>query len=412
VDVVVTVGMSSWPFDRLVSAVSTLAAEHRVFAQIGHATVAPACPHARFIPFDELQRRIASADVVVTHAGNTVRLAQRAGKVPIAIARRAAFGEMANDHQVEYLRHEEREGRVVALWDVAQLARVVEAHPEVEPDLLAKRPAPVSADGLLVADLLEDLLLRRRNPFARHPLRRYDYAWTRLAGRSGRHLDVGCGSGEFLRALDSTTDLECYGVDAHSGYIDELRSDSPHLQARWMRPADPLPFPPSCFASVSALDVLEHVPDEDALLDEIRRVLAPGGLLLLTVPRRHLFSFLDPDNAKFRFPRIHRAVYTRRFGRDVYAQRFVDLSDGLRGDIAVERDRHENYVPDVLVRRLHDHGFRVQDMGGANLLWRLLQTPALLATGAPRRLLESLIFLDGKLFSTANLFITATKDDA
>jgi len=124
-----------------------------------------------------------------------------------------------------------------------------------------------------------------------------------------------------------------------------------------------------------------------------------------------VFSFLDPDNAKFRFPRIHRAVYTRRFGSDVYAQRFVDLSNGLRGDVAVERDRHENYVPDVLVRGLHRHGLRVDDMAGANLFWRLLQTPALLATGAPRRLLERLIVLDGKLFSTANLFITAMKDD-
>src|SRR5215213_2269387 len=266
--------MSSWPFDRLMTAVGTLVGEHRVFAQIGHATAAPACPHARFVPFGELQQRIAAADVVVTHAGNTVRLVQRAGKVPIAIARRAALGEMANDHQVEYLRHEERQGRVIAVWDVAQLPHAIEANPEVEAELLAERAVPHPADGRQVAELLERLLVRQgERPLARHPLRRYDYAWTRLAGRSGRHLDVGCGSGEFLRALASTTELECYGVDAHRGYIDELRTRSPHLNARWIRPADPLPFPTGFFASISALDVLEHVPDEDAMLDEIRRVL-------------------------------------------------------------------------------------------------------------------------------------------
>jgi SAM-dependent methyltransferase/UDP-N-acetylglucosamine transferase subunit ALG13 len=413
VDVLVTVGMSRWPFDRLMSAVTTLAAEHRVFAQIGQANMRPECSHARFIPFEELQSRIASADVVVTHAGNTVRVAQRAGKVPIAIARRAAHGEMANDHQVEYLRHEERRGRVVALWELERLPLAVRGHPDVEAALLSERPVPRPADGARVADLLENLLLRQQaSPFERHPLRRFEYAWKRLAGRSGRHLDVGCGSGEFLRALDRTTDMECYGVDAHRGYIQELRCRSPHLNARWVPTSGPLPFPAGFFTSASALDVLEHVPDENALLAEIRRVLAPGGTLIVTVPQRHIFSFLDPDNAKFRFPRIHRAVYSMRFGPDVYTRRFVDLSDGLRGDIAVERSRHENYLRDALERRLNEQGFRVDHAAGANLFWRLLQTPALLAAGMPRRLLERLIVIDGKLFSAANLFITAERDDA
>jgi SAM-dependent methyltransferase/UDP-N-acetylglucosamine transferase subunit ALG13 len=413
VDVLVTVGMSRWPFDRLVTAVSSLAEEHRVFAQIGHAKVRPACPHARFIPFEELQSRLAAADVVVTHAGNTLRLAQRAGKVPIAIARRAALGEMANDHQVEYLRHEERSGRVVALWEVERLPLAVNGHPDVEAALLAARPAPRPADGARVADLLEEFVTHLQpSPFERHPLRRYDYAWKALSRRSGRHLDVGCGSGEFLEVLDRTTELGCHGVDAHRGYLQELRDRVPHLDARWTPTSGPLPFPAGFFASVSALDVLEHVPDEDALLAEIHRVLAPGGKLVLTVPRRHVFSFLDPDNAKFRFPRIHRAVYTRRFGRDVYTRRFVDLSDGLRGDLAVERTRHDNYVRDALERRLSAHGFTVSHVAGANLFWRLLQTPALLATGASRRLLERLIVIDGKLFSAANLFIMAARDDS
>src|SRR5919197_2329443 len=96
--------MGRWPFDRLVGALAPLCAENQVFAQIGTATVLPPCEHARFLPYPELRARLAAADVVVTHAGNTVRLVQRAGKVPIAVARRAAIGEMGNDHQVAYLR--------------------------------------------------------------------------------------------------------------------------------------------------------------------------------------------------------------------------------------------------------------------------------------------------------------------
>src|SRR5689334_22810072 len=117
-DILVTVGMGPWPFDRLLRAIQPLCCEHRVFAQTGSSRVAVSCPSAPFLPRDDLLRRIHQADVVVTHAGNTVRLVQRAQKVPIAVARTAAAGEMPNDHQVEYLRHEERSGRVVAVWDV------------------------------------------------------------------------------------------------------------------------------------------------------------------------------------------------------------------------------------------------------------------------------------------------------
>lgn len=411
-EVLVTVGMSRWPFDRLIDAAGALSCEHRVFAQIGYATTQPDFPHARFVPFDELQSRIASADIVVTHAGNTVRLAQRAGKVPIAIARRASLREMGNDHQVEYLRDEERHGRVVALWDLTRLPAAVRVHPEVQSGLLTARPAPPPADGARAADLIDSLLFPPLgSPFARHPTRRYDYAWSRLARRSGRHLDVGCGSGEFLTALAASTELECFGIDAHRGYLDEFARRSPQLDTRWVPTSGSIPFAAGQFASVTALDVLEHVGDEDLLLSEIHRVLVPGGMLVLTVPARHVFSFLDPDNAKFRFPRIHEAVYTRRFGAETYRERFAELSDGLRGDIAVERSEHRNYVRESLEQRLNAHGLRVVHAGGANLFWRLLHTPALLTRGRTRQVFEQLIEFDGRAFSTANLFITAIRED-
>jgi SAM-dependent methyltransferase len=45
-----------------------------------------------------------------------------------------------------------------------------------------------------------------------------------------------------------------------------------------------LPFPDGAFNPVCALDIIEHVEDEDAALSEITRVAAPGGALLLSVP--------------------------------------------------------------------------------------------------------------------------------
>jgi SAM-dependent methyltransferase len=406
-DILVTVGMGAWPFDRLIRAIAPLCAEHRVFAQTGTSKVVPPCPHAPFVPFRELIERIRAADVVITHAGNTVRLVQRAGKVPIAVARTAA-GEMANDHQVEYLHHQAREGRVVAQWDLDLLPQAVAGHAAVEARLMAERGLDQPAAAARVAAVLDAHWDRlARNPFRRHPLRRYAYAWDELAGGSGRHLDVGCGAGEFLGVLASTTPLDCHGVDPHAGYLRRLERDHPRLEARFVPVSGPLPYPDRYFSSVSLLDVLEHCPREDDVLGEIRRVLQPGGLLVLTVPARHAFSWLDPDNAKFRFPRLHRAVYSLRFGRDVYSERFVDRANGLFGDMSIGKKEHTNYERDWLVARLRAHGFEITRESGANLFWRLFHAPALLAGPRLRRLLERAIWLDGELFARANLFLSA-----
>ncbi|MEU8315079.1 hypothetical protein [Micromonospora sp. NPDC048887] len=156
----VTVGMGPWPFDRLVEAVAPLCAAHEVFVQTGTSAVTPPCPHAPFLPLDDLRSRLAAADVVITHAGNTVRLVQRLGRVPVAVAREAARGEMGNDHQVDYLRAEDRSGRVVAVWDVAELPAVVAEHPQRQQLLLAERPLPGPVDGERLAATLDALCAR------------------------------------------------------------------------------------------------------------------------------------------------------------------------------------------------------------------------------------------------------------
>lgn len=249
------------------------------------------------------------------------------------------------------------------------------------------------------------------NPFERHETRRYGYAWDKLGGRTGRHLDIGCNRGAFLSAVQATTALECHGIDAHAGYLEEARADHPHLHLTHAALGDPaLPYPDGHFTSVTLLDTLEHVPDERDCLAEVARVLAPGGIVVITVPRRHIFSFMDPDNAKYRWPRLHRWIYSRRFGADVYHARFVDLSDGLRGDIAAEKREHTNYADATLVALLRSSGLEPIEVTGANLFWRFFHIPALLTRNATlRHLCERCIYWDGRTFTAANLFVTAKR---
>ena len=138
-DIFVTVGMSRWPFDRLMKAVAPLCEKHEVFAQTGASTISLPCMTCVFMPFPDLLKRIETADIVITHAGNTVRLVQRMQKVPIAMARARAWGEMANDHQVQYLRDEEKSGRVLALWNESDLPALVDGHKQVQEKILATR---------------------------------------------------------------------------------------------------------------------------------------------------------------------------------------------------------------------------------------------------------------------------------
>jgi SAM-dependent methyltransferase len=57
-----------------------------------------------------------------------------------------------------------------------------------------------------------------------------------------------------------------------------------------------LPVPDESADAILLLDVLEHVPTPDAAIAEARRVLRPGGVLILSVPHRGLLHWLDALN--------------------------------------------------------------------------------------------------------------------
>jgi UDP-N-acetylglucosamine transferase subunit ALG13 len=158
--ILVTVGMSGYPFDRLLTAVGPLCAYHDVFAQTGPSAVVPPCPHAEFVPLNELQSRLAEADVVITHAGATVRLVQRLGRLPLVVARSARLGEAPDDAQGDFLRAEHFRGRVHAVWDVTDLPAAVAAHARLS--LTDPPPPPVTDEALIATmDAVSDRLLTR-----------------------------------------------------------------------------------------------------------------------------------------------------------------------------------------------------------------------------------------------------------
>ncbi len=403
--------------DRLVIAAAALAGDHDVFVQTGSSAVVPDCPHADFTGFDEVQRRISEADVVLTHAGNSVRLVQRAGKVPVVVAREPGRGELRNHHQQVYVRDLDVLGPAVVLsGELADLGAAVARHPEVEAGLLATAPVD-RVDRGRAGELLDDVLRtvgpggrvgrEPTNPFRDHIIRRYAWAWSQIAVRTGRHLELGIGQGApFLGPLVANTALDVVAVDPHPGYVAQTHRELPGVALARTEVGGHLPFPAACFDSATALDVIEHVADEEVTLAELARVLCPGALLVVTVPARHALSFLDPDNAKLRVPTLHRRAYTARYGGEEYRRRFVDRSDGLRGDLAWARREHTNYRAGPLIERIAAMGFEPRWRDGANLLGRLVHAAQLLGGPAARSALDPVMRVDGLAFHRANLFLT------
>jgi SAM-dependent methyltransferase len=108
----------------------------------------------------------------------------------------------------------------------------------------------------------------------------------------GKILEIGCGAGRFLRALRSVNPrLELVGTDVSRSAMEHLRRIDPGIEVR-LTTDDCVPAADGEFAAVLVIDVLEHVTDPGRMLDEIQRVLRPGGIFHLHVPCEGDFSCL------------------------------------------------------------------------------------------------------------------------
>lgn len=108
--------------------------------------------------------------------------------------------------------------------------------------------------------------------------------------KAGRCLDAGCGGGAML--LEAAWTMPAFGVDLSNQALDHARSRG--LTRLVKAEAGALPFAPESFDSVLVLDVLEHHARPEELLREIRRVLRPDGVVVITVPAfQWMWSYAD-----------------------------------------------------------------------------------------------------------------------
>jgi ubiquinone/menaquinone biosynthesis C-methylase UbiE len=124
----------------------------------------------------------------------------------------------------------------------------------------------------------------------------------------GLWLELGCGTGwvhEVLQMRGSRRRL--IGLDISMGMLRHAhRKQMTVLQGEASR----LPFAANCFDGVLAKGVLHHVPDMAAAVEEIARVLKPGGLVVLAEPNLsplRAFKY-TLKNRNEHFSALHRAI--------------------------------------------------------------------------------------------------------
>jgi SAM-dependent methyltransferase len=156
-------------------------------------------------------------------------------------------------------------------------------------------PGPIALPELIETEALmhaDDLKVRRKPEW--YFGSGYREAWTVLTTveQYGAHveamksvLEFGCGSGRVIRHFRYIDSLRLAGTDANSKPVEWDRKNLPGIEFNHNALEPPLAYPDGSFDLIYALSVFTHIPLEwqRPWLDELRRVLRPGGYLLCTV---------------------------------------------------------------------------------------------------------------------------------
>ncbi len=125
-------------------------------------------------------------------------------------------------------------------------------------------------------------------------LARYRWAATLAAGK--RVLDAGCGTAYGTAILASAGATEAVGVDLAGGVLDAVRAEMPESVELRVADLAQLDLEDDSFDLVVCFEVIEHFEEPQAILDQLSRVLAPGGVLLISSPNRGVYPPGNPHH--------------------------------------------------------------------------------------------------------------------
>ncbi|KKQ25102.1 MAG: Type 11 methyltransferase [Microgenomates group bacterium GW2011_GWC1_37_12b] len=110
--------------------------------------------------------------------------------------------------------------------------------------------------------------------------------------KESKLLEVGCGDGVFLKRIVKTYKVKAWGIDISSNSIRRAKIDDEQKIKFRVADATKIPFPKNSFDNIICFDTLEHIKDQNKVIEEMIRVLKPGGkLLLFTINRNQKYTW-------------------------------------------------------------------------------------------------------------------------
>lgn len=172
--------------------------------------------------------------------------------------------------------------------------------------------------------------------------------------KPGRLLDVGCGGGAFLAGMakrgwnctgvefdeDAVTAARKHGLTVHHGSLEEQR------------------FSANSFDGITLSNVIEHLPDPAGTFAELRRILAPGGRLVLITPNINSLGHsafgrcwrgLEPPRHLFLFNRKTLGAFAERAGLKIDGCFTVpgNSSGILEASLDMWKRKPRDYIPSI-----------------------------------------------------------------
>jgi len=161
-------------------------------------------------------------------------------------------------------------------------------------------------------------------------LHRYFFALQFCAGK--KVLDIASGEG-YGSALLASVASEVYGVDIAAEAVQHAAANYSADNLTFLRgDARRIPVPTGSMEVVVSFETLEHLGEQEEFLREIKRVLHPGGLLVMSTPDREFFAASPPN--PFHVKELGRAEFEGLIGEHFKNSRFF-VQSSLTGSLIV-----------------------------------------------------------------------------
>lgn len=157
-----------------------------------------------------------------------------------------------------------------------------------------------------------------------------------------RVLEVGCGRGFYEKAVTKIyRGVKIVGVDQNEKYLKMAKQEMGKGAVFLCGNAENLPLGNESFQWVICSEVLEHIRDDEKAISEIKRVLTPGGKVMVSVPHKNYPWQLDPINW----------VLEKMTGKHIWASMWW-----LAG---IWADHVRLYEEEELLNKFKGHGFKI-----------------------------------------------------